>query len=164
MLELVISGGQTGVDQAALKAAKTLGIKTGGTAPMFYRTEKGHEGELLKRYGLIELTVYDYASRTEKNVAESDATLRIARHFQSPGEQCTLRALRARGKIFRDVKEERYSCIGRDKAEQISQWLLENNVKVLNVAGNSERTAPGITQNAFKFLCILFEHHLKSVS
>ena len=41
MLSFVISGGQTGVDQAALRAARTAGIPTGGFAPLGWSTEDG---------------------------------------------------------------------------------------------------------------------------
>jgi len=40
-LEMVISGGQTGADRGGLIAAKALGIPTGGTAPLGYKTEAG---------------------------------------------------------------------------------------------------------------------------
>jgi len=40
-LEMVISGGQTGADRGGLIAAKELGIPTGGTAPLGYKTEAG---------------------------------------------------------------------------------------------------------------------------
>ena len=41
MIGKIISGGQTGVDQAALRAAKACGIPTGGWAPKGWRTEDG---------------------------------------------------------------------------------------------------------------------------
>src|SRR5262249_6057013 len=41
MIGKVISGGQTGVDQVALRAAKACGIPTGGWAPKGWRTEDG---------------------------------------------------------------------------------------------------------------------------
>jgi hypothetical protein len=40
MLERVISGGQTGVDQAALRAAQACGLETGGYAPLGWETEE----------------------------------------------------------------------------------------------------------------------------
>ncbi len=41
MLDRVISGGQTGADQAALRAARAAGIPTGGWAPLGWKTEEG---------------------------------------------------------------------------------------------------------------------------
>ena len=40
MLQRVISGGQTGVDQAALRAAKAAGLETGGWMPLGWLTEE----------------------------------------------------------------------------------------------------------------------------
>jgi hypothetical protein len=51
MLERVISGGQTGVDQAALRVAKAIGLATGGWAPLGWETEDG-PASWLAGYGL----------------------------------------------------------------------------------------------------------------
>eukprot|EP01126_Amoeba_proteus_P011269 TRINITY_DN14523_c0_g1_i3.p1 TRINITY_DN14523_c0_g1~~TRINITY_DN14523_c0_g1_i3.p1 ORF type:complete len:168 (-),score=28.55 TRINITY_DN14523_c0_g1_i3:205-678(-) len=74
----VISGGQTGADRAALEAAREVGIRTGGTAPADYKTEKGPDHSL-KDYGLVEGSM-GYAARTKKNVDDSTATLVIRLH------------------------------------------------------------------------------------
>ena len=52
MLKRVISGGQTGVEQVALRAAKALGIETGGWAPIGWKTEEGESAWLGAEYGL----------------------------------------------------------------------------------------------------------------
>src|SRR3954447_2041138 len=39
IVDRVISGGQSGVDQAALRAARAAGIPTGGTAPRLFLAE-----------------------------------------------------------------------------------------------------------------------------
>jgi hypothetical protein len=36
--------------------------------------------------------------------------------------------------------------------EELLQWLKDENIQVLNVAGNSERTSPGIYKFAYGFL------------
>jgi len=41
MLERVISGGQTGADQAGWRAARASGIPTGGAMPGGFLTEDG---------------------------------------------------------------------------------------------------------------------------
>ena len=46
MIEKIISGGQTGIDQLALEIAIELGIETGGTAPPNFMTEDGVNLEL----------------------------------------------------------------------------------------------------------------------
>ena len=52
----IISGGQTGADLGGLEGARDAGIETGGWAPAGYRTEIGDQEELLKGFGLKEMT------------------------------------------------------------------------------------------------------------
>ena len=52
MIEKIISGGQTGADQAALDAAIKLGIPHGGWMPIGRMTE---DGPLPDKYDLIEM-------------------------------------------------------------------------------------------------------------
>ena len=72
MLSKIISGGQTGADQAALDAAIELGIPHGGWIPKGRLTEAG---PLPDKYGLTEMTNKDYLKRTKQNVLDSDATV-----------------------------------------------------------------------------------------
>lgn len=80
MISKVISGGQTGVDQAALRAAKACGIPTGGYAPKDYMTEDG-PSPWLADFGLIALTVSDYPRRTKANVVEAGFVVVIDTHL-----------------------------------------------------------------------------------
>jgi predicted Rossmann-fold nucleotide-binding protein len=72
----VVSGGQTGVDQAALRAARAAGFETGGFAPQGWATEAG-PAPWLAEYGLVECRVGGYPARTFENVRVADATLWI---------------------------------------------------------------------------------------
>src|SRR5712691_1641896 len=65
----VVSGGQTGVDRAALDAALELGLPCGGWCP---RGRRAEDGALDPRYPLIETPLEDYWQRTEWNVRDSD--------------------------------------------------------------------------------------------
>src|SRR6185295_18745361 len=79
----VISGGQIGADQAALRAARHLGLETGGTAPKGYRTSVGSQRELLASYGLAEgagTGTASYVARSKKNVDDAHATLAFRTH------------------------------------------------------------------------------------
>lgn len=152
----VISGGQTGVDQAALKVALELGFETGGYAPLGFKTLAGANLELRDTYGLQELATSNYPARTERNVIESDGTLRIARDFSTAGEQCTLRFLRIHGKFFIDVKEAAM-VMDLKQVVRVADWIGNLNIATLNVAGNSELTAPGITTNSLVFLRKVFQ-------
>jgi hypothetical protein len=157
MLELVISGGQTGADQAGLAAARYCGIPTSGWAPKGYRTLKGPCYKLREVYNLKEHSGYNYRDRTWDNVLWADATLRFASNFESTGEWCTYKALRNYNKPYEDV----HIPINENKAsreEQIEillEWLKP--FKILNVAGNAEETSPGIYRETSSFLAELFK-------
>jgi hypothetical protein len=152
ILQKVISGGQNGVDQAGLRAAHKLGITTGGWAPHGWQTLDGPAPWLVE-YGLVE-HVSGYAARTEANVRDSNATIRIARFWNSSGERCTLRAILKWGRQYYDVRSQ-------NAVEECHRWLIEKEVRVLNVAGNAEQTAPGIGDTAERFLTAVFEGLLK---
>jgi hypothetical protein len=70
-IERIVSGGQTGVDRAALDLALELGIKAGGWAP---KGRMAEDGPLPERYRVTETPSGDPAQRTEWNVRDSDAT------------------------------------------------------------------------------------------
>lgn len=143
VINRVISGGQIGIDIAALRAAKSVGIKTGGNIPIGFRTLAGLKPGYAWMYKMVECTGIGYKQRTWKNVEESDATIRLATNYDTPGEQCTLNAIRHYGRLHLDVcmipwwegvegrVEYRLSPI------EVAYWLVVNNVKTLNVAGNA---------------------------
>lgn len=72
MLSKIISGGQTGADQAALDAAIELGIPQGGWIPKGRLTEAG---TLPEKYNLTEMPTKAYLKRTRQNVLDSDGTV-----------------------------------------------------------------------------------------
>jgi len=154
MIEKVISGGQTGADIAGLKAAKACGIATGGYMPKGYRTLDGPKPEYAELYNLVELDSSTYPPRTQRNVAMSDITIRFATNWVSPGELCTKRYINEYNKPWSDVDPRDMTISPLIAAEK----LCDENFKVINIAGNSELTSPGIEQWVFDFLCKMFEH------
>lgn len=155
-LVALISGGQTGIDQAALRAAVKLGLATGGYAPLGFRTLDGPRPDLGTEYGLVECWSANYASRTARNVFAADATIRIASNFDSNGERCTLKAIERYRKPHFDIRVEHlYSDPHFLVAiPELILFLAHHRVRILNVAGNSEQTAPGIGQAAEYFLIL----------
>lgn len=147
--EKIISGAQNGSDQAALRAAAELGIPTGGWMPKNWMTLDGPRPEFETLYGMKEC-YGGYKARTEANVIDCSATLIYAHDFKSPGEICTFRAISKFQKPYFKVK------MGEENLEEALAWLAWVDISVLNVAGNSEQTVPGIGDKAFAFLLELF--------
>ncbi len=98
MLTKVISGGQTGVDIAALRAAKAVGLETGGWMPMGFKTEAGPRPEYADLYGMRETDSTGYPDRTERNVEWADCTILFALRMDSPGAKATEKAVARAGK------------------------------------------------------------------
>jgi hypothetical protein len=151
----VVSGGQTGADQAGLIAARRFGIPTGGWMPKDYLTSTGPAPNLAREFGLQEHTG-DYADRTEANVRLADATLRFAASFETLGEKCTLKWILHHRKPFFDIDRAASPPV-----EEVAEWIKQHNVKVLNVAGNVEpkskkAKASGITDFVIDYLSRLF--------
>lgn len=153
ILKKIISGGQTGADQAGILAGHKAGLETGGMMPKGFRTLDGPNPEFARLYGLIGSISSDYPSRTIYNVVNSDATIRFAKNFSSRGEICTLKAIEKYNKIWIDV-EIANPPLFRSKA--VAEWIVSLKIKVLNVAGNSEKTAPGICQWVQEYLAEVF--------
>lgn len=161
-LAKVISGGQDGVDIAGLRAAKFCGIPTGGTMTKDWATHSGPKPEYAQLYGMVAHRSSEYAARTGQNVRDADLTVRIYENPHSSGERCTLTAIGKRP--FRDLRLVRQGGKLMANMSQIDQVLeaVEQLTKkygrkiVLNIAGNSERTAPGIERFAEKLLIDMF--------
>lgn len=149
MLELrkVISGGQTGADQAGLVVAARFGLETGGTMPKGFKTLDGGRPDLARRYGLSEHASDSYVPRTFQNAMDGDGTVRLAGKFSSRGEVCTLQACRKYDKPCFDV-----DLSDPPPVADFLNWLVEKKVKVLNVAGNAEQTFAGSFRLACKYL------------
>lgn len=140
----IVSGGQTGVDRAALDVALELGLEAGGWCP---RARRAEDGRIAVRYPLRETPSGVYSQRTEWNVRDSDATLILHRGAMSGGTRLTaeIAARLERPLLALDLARE-------PDPEGARAWLLEYQVRVLNVAGPREEGAPGVYAQAFLFL------------
>lgn len=152
MINLCISGGQSGADIGGLKAAKDCGIATGGWLPKGCITLDGPKFEYLELYNMKECEKVGYVTRTELNVKEAAATFRFASNFNSQGEKATLNAIKWYNKPFLDVDITK----PRSKQEVID-WIKSNQFKILNIAGNSEKTSPGIEKFVYNYLVDVFK-------
>ena len=147
----IISGGQTGADQAGLFVAERFGIPTGGWAPHGWLTSRGPAPALLRDRFHLQEHAGRYPERTRANVAEADATIRLAFDFTTVGERCTLQAIREVGRPWLDVDLAHPRAAG-----DVVAWLQQHQVRTLNVAGNRERPE---TAGTFQAAC----HVLRAV-
>ena len=130
-IEKAISGGQWGADVAGLAAAHDLNIPTGGVAPKGWKTVYGPNPKL-KDLGLIESHSSNYRIRTYENVKLSDGTIRFAYDFKSPGEICTLNAIKIFKKPHFDIDLNKLP-----EVKDVVEWLNDYEIKILNIAGNT---------------------------
>lgn len=144
MVRKIVSGGQTGVDRAALDAAMALGIACGGWCP---HGRRALDGLIAPHYPLRETASDAYAERTRLNVRDSDATLVLSRQPLTGGTRYTVEVAEALGRPFLvcDPAE-------RDQALGARQWTERYRVRVLNVAGPRESDAGGVYRGARDWL------------
>ena len=140
MVECIRSGRQTGADLAGLDAGLALGLRTAGWVPNGRRIDGGvFPVEDLAKYNLTVHPSPYYPPRTEANVLNSDGTVIFGNPY-SPGCSLTIKLCNRRQKPCLIMETVSY-----DPAALL-KWLLNNAVRELNVAGNRERTNPGIYQ------------------
>lgn len=146
---LVISGGQTGVDRAALDAAMAAGIPVGGWCP---KGRAAEDGVIPERYPLRESEFPEYDRRTRRNVRHSHGTLILCRGQLMGGTAYTLEAARS---LERPCLVLNPSNAG--EAGRFRHWFSTLPPEpVLNVAGPRESTDPGIGALSRKFLEAIF--------
>jgi hypothetical protein len=148
LLTKVVSGGQTGVDRAALDAGIKSGLVVGGWCP---RGRLAEDGVINKTYPLVETPSVDYAVRTEWNVRDSEGTLILYRGEIHGGTALTREFAVQYGKPF-FCSELRMDS----NTEQVVGWIRRKSIQTLNVAGPRESSNPGIYSQAYQFLIELF--------
>jgi hypothetical protein len=139
LVRRLVSGGQTGVDRAALEFAREHAIPLGGWCPAGGLAEDHADPPGVRGLfpELRETASADPAERTLANVRDSDATLVLTRSGTvSPGTALTIRAVVRQGRPHM-VADVRHPSV-------VRQWLQRLDRPVLNVAGPRESQAPGI--------------------
>lgn len=143
-IERVVSGGQTGVDRAALNVAEELGLECGGWCPAGRLAE---DGTIPERYPLIETPSAEYEERTEWNVRDSDGTLILTIGEPTGGTAHTIECAQAQAKPYLVL-----DLATMDTTDAVREWLETNRIRTLNVAGPRESKAPGIEFRAARYL------------
>lgn len=156
MLRKVVSGGQTGVDRAALDAALASGVAVGGWCPEGRRAE---DGKIPARYPLQETPLPHYEQRTDWNVRDSDATLILVGVGQEPtgGTALTVEAARRYNRPHLLVDPG-------TSVERVHAWITRHGVGTINIAGPRESEEPGIYEAAFEVLTSLFKKYAASAN
>jgi hypothetical protein len=144
MITRIVSGGQTGVDRAALDVALALGIPCGGWCP---RGRRAEDGRIPDRYPLTETPTESYPERTEANVRDSDGTLILTEGSPEGGTALTKELA---GRLHKPCLV--VDLTDRPSAGTVQGWLQAHRIRVLNVAGPREEEHSGIYTRAAGFL------------
>jgi hypothetical protein len=147
MIKKIISGGQTGVDRAALDVAIKLAIPHGGWIPQGRLTENG---PLPPEYRLQETLSTSYADRTEKNVLAADATLIISRGPLTGGSEYTREMAVRHNRRWLHIDLERIAAF--QAATTINDWIAKQEIATLNVAGPRASKDPKIYKDTFNIM------------
>jgi len=138
MLKKIISGGQTGADRAALDAALEAGFPLGGYCPI---DRKAEDGKIDTKYPMTE-TGKDYRTRTKKNVGESDGTAVFYSSSIHGGTELTLLFCIKLKKPYRLID---INLAGeKSAATALLNFITDNNIETLNVAGPRLSSCPAI--------------------
>lgn len=139
-LRKIVSGGQTGVDRAALDWALASGVPCGGWCPLGRWAE---DGPIDVRYPLRETPGADPAQRTEWNIRDSDGTLivTLARRMSGGTLLTAGLARRLARPLLHLAKADSPAA---EQAESLRQFIGQHEIRVINVAGPRESGEPGV--------------------
>jgi hypothetical protein len=133
----IISGGQTGVDRAALDVALRHGIECGGWCPAGRLDEFG---KIPDHYPVQELQGGGFTERTLQNVKESDGTVVIYSAELRGGTEQTVRFCVELKRPHHLIDASKISAEG--AAKLIGDFVRKNKINILNVAGPRQSEWP----------------------
>jgi hypothetical protein len=148
----IVSGGQSGVDRAAMEFALMHDLPVRGWCPQGRLAE---DGVIPARIPLQESKSPEPALRTELNVYDSDATLILTFDEVKDGtvltEECAA-VFKKPVLIFQIITDA-----SKSEVVQFRNWIEKNNIKILNIAGPRESFRPGVVYaQAWSWLQALF--------
>jgi len=150
----IVSGGQTGVDRAALDAALQCNIDCGGWCP---QGRKAEDGIIPECYPVVELMAGGYRQRTYQNVIDSDGTLIVYFETLCGGTEQTL--------VFCLQQKRPYLLIDASELSiervvaRISKFVLTHSIKKLNVAGPRASGEPRAYDFTFEIMRLFLQKH-----
>ena len=133
----IISGGQTGVDRAALDVALRHGINCGGWCPAGRLDEFG---KIPDHYPVRELQGGGFSERTLQNVKHSDGTVVIYQVELRGGTEQTVRFCVEQPRPRELIDASKVSA--EDAATLISDFVRKHKIEILNVAGPRQSEWP----------------------
>ena len=138
VIEKIISGGQTGADIAGIDAAISCDFPYGGWLPKGRKAENGIVPEIYTQFQVM--TSGGYPKRTEQNVIDSDGTIIFTYGKLAGGSLLTKKVAVKNNRPWLHVDLDALD----DPVTIINNWIIDWDIKVLNVAGKSASKAPGI--------------------
>jgi hypothetical protein len=151
----IISGGQTGVDRAALDVALRHGIECGGWCPTGRLDEFG---KIPDHYPVQELPGGGFTERTLQNVKDSDGTAVIYPRELGGGTKQTVRFCVQLNRPHELIDASKISSEG--AAKLISDLVSENKIGILNIAGPRQSEWP----EGYAYACRALEIFVTSCS
>lgn len=139
------------MDRAALDVAIELGIPHGGWCPLGREAE---DGPIPPKYQLKETPLKDTIQRTEWNVRDSDGTLILVWGNVQETKDGTTDTQRLCRQLLKPIYIQ--DLESNEPKENIIKWALENQIKVLNVAGPRQNFAPYVYDESKTYLASLF--------
>ena len=148
----IVTGGQTGVDRAALDTALALFLPVRGWCPQGRLAE---DGRISSIYPLQETNSEDVAVRTEWNVRDSNGTLILAFSELAGG---TLLTKQLANQYHRPSLVINALTFNPKDEIEFDRWIKANQIRILNIAGPRESSNPGVIYtHAYKILHQLLE-------
>jgi hypothetical protein len=143
----IISGGQTGVDRAALDVALKHGIESAGWCPSGRLDEFGR---IPDQYPVQELASGSFTERTFRNVKDSDGTVIIYPAKLTGGTEQTVQFCVEQQRPHQLIDASKICA--EEAAKLITYFIRQHKIDVLNVAGPRQSEWPGGYDYAFRAL------------
>ena len=153
----MISGGQTGVDRAALDVALKHGIECGGWCPAGRLDEFG---TISDQYPLQELETGGFTERTLQNVKDSDGTVVIYTGKLGGGTEQTVRFCLELKRPHQVIDAVQISP--EDAANVIADFVHNHKIDILNMAGPRQSEWPEGYDYASRALEIFLDRSRRS--
>jgi hypothetical protein len=156
-IKKIISGAQTGVDRAALDAARKLQLPYSGWIP---KGRWAEDGRISNEYLNMKETPSSQAGqRTEWNARDSDGTLIILCGTAEGGTLNTIEMAQKYKKPYFVL-----DILKNQEVDAIIEWIIKNNIRELNFAGPRESKIKGIYEIAFNIIYKLLNRTLINIS